>query len=112
MITVEELKNNLRIDYDEDDTYLQMLLDAAQMYVLGSVEVVALPDDPRTNTVLFMLVSLWYENRVPATNALQQQVPFTITAMIHQIRGLNRGEYQDIQVESANYTADQDTLTK
>lgn len=112
MITVEELKNNLRIDYDEDDTYLQMLLDAAQMYVLGSVEVVALPDDPRTNTVLFMLVALWYENRVPATNAMQQQVPFTITAMIHQIRGLNRGEYQDIQVESTNYTASQNSLAE
>jgi len=112
MITVAELKNNLRIDYDEDDTYLQMLLDAAQMYVLGSVEVVALQDDPRTNTVLFMLVSLWYENRVPATNAMQQQVPFTITAMIHQIRGLNRGEYQNIQVESTDHTASQNAFTK
>ena len=37
-----------------------------------------------------MLVSLWYENRVPATNAMQQQVPFTITAMIHQLRGVRR----------------------
>ena len=112
MITVEEIKNNLRIDYDEDDTYLQMLLDAAQMYVLGSVEVVALPDDSRTNTVLFMLVVLWYENRVPATNALQQQVPFTITAMIHQIRGIYRGEYQDIQVESTDYTTSQNSFTE
>ena len=112
MLTVAELKNNLRIDYDEDDTYLQMLLDAAQMYVLGSVEVVALPDDPRTNTVLFMLVALWYENRVPAINATQQQVPFTITAMIHQIRGLNRGEYQNIQVESTDHTASQNSFTE
>lgn len=112
MLTVEEIKNNLRIDYDEDDTYLEMLLGAAQLYILGSVEVTVLPDDPKTNTLVFMLVSLWYENRVPATNALQQQVPFTITAMIHQIRGLNRGEYQDIQVESADYTASQNSFTE
>lgn len=88
MITVEELKNNLRIDYEEDDTYLEMLLGAAELYVLGSIETLALPDTPQTNTLIFMLVSLWYENRVPATNAMQQQVPFTITAMIHQLRGV------------------------
>lgn len=87
MITVEELKNNLRIDYDEDDAYLEMLLGAAQLYILGSIEVLELPDTPQINTLLFMLVSLWYENRVPATNAMQQ-VPFTITAMIHQLRGI------------------------
>lgn len=112
MITVAEIKNNLRIDYDEDDTYLEMLLGAAQLYILGSIEVTVLPDDPKTNTLIFMLVSLWYENRVPATNALQQQVPFTITAMIHQLRGLNHGEYQDIQTESADYTASENAFTK
>lgn len=88
MLTVEEIKNNLRIDYDEDDTYLEMLLGAAQLYILGSIEALELPDTPQSNTLVFMLVSLWYENRVPATNAMQQQVPFTITAMIHQLRGV------------------------
>lgn len=88
MLTVAEIKNNLRIDYDEDDTYLEMLLGAAQLYILGSIEDLELPDTPQTNTLIFMLVSLWYENRVPATNAMQQQVPFTITAMIHQLRGV------------------------
>lgn len=88
MLTVAEIKNNLRIDYDEDDTYLEMLLGAAQLYILGSIETLELPDTDQTNTLIFMLVSLWYENRVPATNAMQQQVPFTITAMIHQLRGV------------------------
>lgn len=88
MLTVEEIKNNLRIDYDEDDAYLEMLLGAAQLYILGSIEAVELPDTPQANTLVFMLVSLWYENRVPATNAMQQQVPFTITAIIHQLRGV------------------------
>lgn len=88
MLTVAEIKNNLRIDYDEDDTYLEMLLGAAQLYILGSIETLELPDTDQTNTLIFMLVSLWYENRVPVTNAMQQQVPFTITAMIHQLRGV------------------------
>lgn len=55
---------------------------------MGTLEVETAPDDPRFKTLQFMLVSLWYENRVPATNAMQQRVPFTILAMIHQLRGL------------------------
>jgi len=97
MVTGEKTKKNLRNEYEEDDPYLKMVIGAAQLYILGSIEVTVLPDDPKTNTLVFMLVSLWYENRVPATNALQQQVPFTITAMIHQLRGLNHGEYQYVQ---------------
>lgn len=91
MITVAEIKNNLRIDYDEDDQYIGMLLEASKIFILGTLELESLPVDPRVDTVLFMLVSLWYENRVVATSALQQEVPFTITAMIHQLRGITHG---------------------
>lgn len=91
MITVAEIKNNLRIDYDEDDQYIGMLLEASKIFILGTLELESLPVDPRVDTVLFMLVSLWYENRVVATSALKQEVPFTITAMIHQLRGITHG---------------------
>lgn len=90
MLTVEDIKNNLRIDYDEDDAYLQMLLDAATMFISGAIEITPLPADSRVKVLQFMLVSLWYENRVVATSALQQQVPFTITAMIQQLKGVVR----------------------
>lgn len=91
MITIDQIKNNLRIDYDEDDIYLGMLLSASQSFIIGVIEMDTLPDDPRSDVLQFMLVSLWYENRVSVTSALQQQVPFTINAMIHQLRGLTDG---------------------
>lgn len=91
MLTVEQIKNNLRIDYDEDDNYLQMLLSASEAFIIGGIEMDSLPTDPRVDVLQFMLVSLWYENRVSVTSALQQQVPFTINAMIHQLRGLTDG---------------------
>lgn len=91
MLTVDNIKNNLRIDYDEDDQYIGMLLEASKLFILGTLELESLPVDSRVDTVVFMLVSLWYENRVVATSALQQEVPFTITAMIHQLRGLTHG---------------------
>lgn len=88
MLTLEEVKNNLRLDYNFDDVYLQGLIDTSELFILGAIELKTAPDDKRFKTLQFMLVSLWYENRVPATSALQQQVPFTIVAMIHQLRGL------------------------
>lgn len=87
MLQLEEVKNNLRLDYDFDDAYLQGLIDTSEVFILGAIELKTAPDDKRFKTLQFMLVSLWYENRVPATSALQQ-VPFTIVAMIHQLRGL------------------------
>ncbi|MBL1008675.1 MAG: phage gp6-like head-tail connector protein [Escherichia coli] len=88
MLTVEDIKNNLRIDYDEDDQYIGMLLEGAKMFVLGTLDLDTLPVDPRVDTVVFMLVALWYENRVVSAAQGTTQVPFTITAMIHQLRGL------------------------
>lgn len=88
MLTLDEVKNNLRIETDLDNSYITGLIDTSEMFIMGTLEVETVPDDPRFKTLQFMLVSLWYENRVPATNAMQQRVPFTILAMIHQLRGL------------------------
>ena len=92
MLTLEEVKNNLRLDYDSDDVYIQTLIDTSSMFILGAIEVNTVPEDVRFKTCQFMLVSLWYENRVPATSALQQDVPFTLQAFIWQLRGLSDGD--------------------
>ena len=90
MLTLSEIKNDLRIDHDYDDNYLKTLLNASKLFILGTVNLpeATYNDDERFDTLQFMLVSLWYEDRVPATNAMQQQVPYTINAMIHQLRGV------------------------
>ena len=88
-LQLEDVKNNLRLDYDYDDSYLQSLITTSEMFILGAIELTEAPEDERFKTLQFMLVSLWYENRVPATSALQQTVPFTVVAMIHQLRGLD-----------------------
>ena len=90
MLTLSEIKNDLRIDHDYDDNYLKTLLNASKLFILGTVNLpeATYNDDERFDTLQFMLVSLWYENRVPVTNAMQQQIPYTINAMIHQLRGV------------------------
>ena len=94
MLTLEEVKNNLRIDSDADDTYLEMLIETSSAFILATLkiqldeEMTLVTTDPRFKTLQFMLVSNWFEHRVATTSAMQQEVPFTITAMIHQLRGV------------------------
>lgn len=100
MLTLETVKTNLRIDYDEDDAYLETLILASEMYIDGAIEDrFGIKDDPRYKVLQFMLVANWFENRVPTTSAYQQEVPYTIRGMIHQLRGvLEDGTDQDTTV--------------
>lgn len=43
MLTLEEVKNNLRLDYDADDVYIQTLIDTSSMFILGAIEVKTVP---------------------------------------------------------------------
>lgn len=87
-MNLEQVKNDLRVDHDFDDVYIQALIDTAVAFVMGSIERKTIPDDPRFDSCVFLLVSNWYNNREPATNAILQEIPFGITALIHQLRGL------------------------
>ena len=88
MLTVDNIKNNLRIDYDEDDQYIEMLLETSKMFILGTLDRDTLPVDPRVDTLEFMLIAYWYEHRVSESSVFNKEIPFTITAMIHQLRGV------------------------
>lgn len=92
MLTLDQIKNNLRIDHSMDDEYLQMLNDTAVAFMLGAIEVKEPPTDPRFDIATMFLIANWYENREGVTTAQMSEVPFGVTALIHQLRGLPHGE--------------------
>ncbi|MGH1833304.1 head-tail connector protein [uncultured Enterococcus sp.] len=87
---LSELKNYLRIDHDLDDNLLGMLKSTAEKFILSSIEVKE-TDDERFDHAVTLLVSNWYENRIATTEKAMQEIPFGVTALIHQLRGLERG---------------------
>lgn len=87
---LSELKNYLRIDHDLDDALIGTLQDVAEKYIYGAIEVTA-TDDERFDYAVTLLVSSWYENRVATTTQALQEIPFGVTALIHQLRGLEHG---------------------
>lgn len=87
---LNSLKKYLRIDHDLDDNLLLMLQDVAEKFILSSIEVKK-TNDERFDYAVTLLVSSWYENRVATTTQALQEIPFGVTALIHQLRGLEHG---------------------
>ena len=85
-----ELKNYLRIDHDLDDDLLTTLKTVAEKFVYGSIEVTE-TNDERFDYAVTLLVAHWYENRITTSEKALDEIPFGVTALIHQLRGLDRG---------------------
>lgn len=64
-ITLEDLKQHLRVDFEDDDLYIMSLLDVAKSYIKNYTGL----DEDKINTidelssVVFMIVCELYENR-------------------------------------------------
>lgn len=89
-----ELKNYLRVDHDLDDHLLENLKATAEMYIKGAIEVSS-TDDKRFDYAVTLLVTSWYENRTGTTNKALQEIPFGVTSLIQQLRGLPNGANTD-----------------
>lgn len=66
MVTLQELKNYLRVDDEEDDNLITSLLDTAKRLVMdvGRMDETQLADNEDTvRTALLYTVSYLYENR-------------------------------------------------
>lgn len=91
---LSELKNFLRVDHDLDDDLLAMLQKTAEEFILGSIEV-EMTADKRFDYAVTLLVSNWYENRIGTSTQALNEIPFGVTALIHQLRGLDHGVNTD-----------------
>lgn len=89
LLTLDQVKNNLRVDHDFDNEYLTGLIAGAQAFVLGAIEVKEAPEDSRFDIACMFLVAHWYENRTGTANGMGE-IPFGVTALIHQLRGIPR----------------------
>lgn len=95
LIALESVKNSLRIDHEADDDLLMMLMATADEYVCSAIthEVEGhrrIRYYPQYQWAMSLLAQHWYLNREEATNA---HVPYTVTALIQQMRGKYYADY-------------------
>lgn len=88
---LEELKNILRIDHDEDDSYLLMLQQLAERYVADAIDqnasIETLKQREQFNFAVFLLVGHWYHNRLATSETSLNDSPYGVIPLIQQLRG-------------------------
>lgn len=97
IITLDETKGYLRVEYTEDDELIKMLITSAHEWAIAHCghSLDKDPDNPNSTEPpkkfklgLFYLVSNWYENRdaVSMGNTIPRDVPLTVIDIFAQTR--------------------------
>lgn len=87
-ITVDAIKDALRIDGDEDDTLIEGYINAAKDYVANAItnsdeETTQLQGETKYKLAVILLVQFWYSNRTTD----MKQTPYQVLSLIQQLRG-------------------------
>ena len=86
MLQLEEVKEFLKIDFDDDDPFLELLMSVAREYV---VEAVGVCDESKARVKLLMLVMIaeMYEKRSMTVNNdnTNSKTQYVIRSIINQL---------------------------
>ncbi len=90
MLTLDEAKTHLRVDGNDEDSYIEGLVLVASEYVQGMVipaavegeEPVVPPVNETQKHAVRLLVGLWYANREAASEKALRNVPLSIDALL------------------------------
>lgn len=87
-MTLEEIKIFIAVDFEEDDTLIQSMLDAGAEYIENAgVTSVSAKASKLYEHALARLVGHWYDNREAyKTGSRSYIVPESFQGMIHQLR--------------------------
>lgn len=87
-VTVNDIKNSLRIDVTNDDDMIQTYLNTATDYVINAVDSSKSADNfagyEQFDFAVSLLTQFWYSNR----NIDMQNTPYQVVSMIQQLRGI------------------------
>lgn len=82
---LKEVKQFLRVDFDEDDIYIKLLIRAAEEYVENAVDFPQ-KESPRYTLLVYFIVSSLYENRAYTVDQADEKVAYTIKSMLLQMQ--------------------------
>ncbi len=79
------VKNFLRIDIDEDDDYIQLLIDVAKDYVIAAIGKCD-ESKPRVKLLMLNIIASLYETRQFTIDKSNEKVQYALQAMIMQLQ--------------------------
>jgi uncharacterized phage protein (predicted DNA packaging) len=86
ILTLEEVKTWLRVDGDDEDALIGMLVGAAETYLHNAVDVEFDGTNQLAKLYCLVLCADWYENRDLIGSQPSDKVRFTIQSMLAQLQ--------------------------
>jgi len=84
MLTLNEVKNYLRIDFDDDDGTIDGLVIAADLFVVGGTKSEIDKDSELYKLACKLLVNHWYLNREVVGKA--DKLAYSLDAILFQLK--------------------------
>lgn len=85
IVTLEDAKNWLKVETDEDDRLITALIKAAEGYIFNATGRVFDDTNEVARTLCLLLVTDWYEDR-DITRQPGQRVRYIVESMIAQLQ--------------------------
>lgn len=92
---MEEAKNWLRVDGDEDDSTIEMLIKASEEYLENATGKKFDQNDNQARLFCLVLIADWYENREYIGQKVGEKARFTIQSLLAQLQYASEGDETD-----------------
>lgn len=90
-------KNFLRVDIDDDDEYLELLIDVAREYIVAAIGKCD-ESKPRVKLLMLNIIASLYETRQFTVDKTNEKVQYALKTMITQLQ-------IEAEIESGDSTA-------
>ena len=91
------VKNYIRVDTDDDDEYIELLIDVARDYVKNAVGECD-EENPRVKLLMINLIATLYEKRQYTINDKDEKVQYALKSMLTQLQIENLIESEENNV--------------
>lgn len=82
---LQEVKSFLKVDFDDDDSYILLLMDAAKEYIIDSVGRYD-PSKARMRVYLLHIVATLYDKRCLTVDNADEKVQYVLASIARQLR--------------------------
>jgi len=101
MLSLDDVKNFIRVDYDDDDNLINLLIDNAEIYLKDAIDdydskIKNERFQNKARLAMLVLISNWYDNRDFAEFKVDEKVRYTIHSLIQQMKHGNYGDNNEI----------------
>lgn len=85
-ISIDEVKEYLRVSHNLDDDFISELIEAEKMYIKNNTGVAYNVNDYQYNQLIKMMVHQHYFNRGGISETVQTEIPYAINNLLEHIK--------------------------